>query len=93
MATRARAGEHRKATFTLPAEVLDAMRHLVDEGVSPSQSAFVVEALQKEIRSWRLEQLRAEFRQAASDPDFLKDIDDSVRDFAVADAETARMIP
>ena len=37
-------------------------------------------------------QLREEFRQAAADPDFLRDVDEVMADFAAADGETARMI-
>ena len=45
------------------------------------------------IRARRTAQLRAEFSQAAADPDFLQDIEGTMRDFATADQETARTIP
>jgi hypothetical protein len=41
----------------------------------------------------RVAQLREEYCQAAADPDFLQDIDKTMRDFATSDAETASMIP
>jgi Arc/MetJ-type ribon-helix-helix transcriptional regulator len=93
MVSRARRKENRKATFSLPASLMEEVRQLIDEGAAPSQSAFVAEALEKEIRAWRTARLREEFHQAAADPDFMRDIDDTMRDFAAADAETARMIP
>jgi Arc/MetJ-type ribon-helix-helix transcriptional regulator len=93
MGVRKNLQEQKKATFTLPVALLDEVRHLVQEGDAPSQSALVVEALEKEIRSRRMVQLREEYRQAAADPHFLRDIDDTSRDFAAADAESARMIP
>jgi hypothetical protein len=37
--------------------------------------------------------LRQEFQEAARDPLFLRDIEETMADFAAADAETARMIP
>jgi Arc/MetJ-type ribon-helix-helix transcriptional regulator len=93
MVRKARTKGNRKVTFSLPASLMEEVRQLIDEGAASSQSAFVAEALEKEIRAWRTAQLREEFRQAAADPDFIQDIDDSMRDFAAADAETARMIP
>lgn len=93
MASRTGIKENRKVTFSLPADLLEEVRQFVQDGVTPSQSAFVAEALEKEIYVRRRAQLREEFQQAAADPEFLRDIDETMRDFAAADAETARMIP
>lgn len=40
----------------------------------------------------REERLRAEFAEAARDPAFLQDVQETMEAFASADAETARMI-
>jgi Arc/MetJ-type ribon-helix-helix transcriptional regulator len=93
MVTKAHAQENKKVTLSLPVTLMKEVRQLVEDGVAPSQSAFVADAVEKEIYAWRKAQLREEFRQAAVDPDFLQDIDETMRDFATADSETARMIP
>ena len=85
--------ENKKVTFSLPVDLLEEVRQLVQDGVTPSQSAFVATALEKEIYARRRAQLRKEFQRAAADPEFLKDVEETMRDFAAADAETARMIP
>jgi len=85
-------GERKKVTFSLPVVLLEEAQAIVREGAAPSQSALVVDALAKAIRDWRMAQLREEFRQAAADPDFLRDVDEVMADFAAADGETARMI-
>ena len=66
---------------------------MVKAGLAPSQSAFVAEAVTKEVHAQRLAALREEFRQAAADPDSMCSIQDTMRDFAACDGETARMIP
>jgi Arc/MetJ-type ribon-helix-helix transcriptional regulator len=93
MVTRTHARENKKVTLSLPVALVEEVRRLVEDGVAASQSAFVADAVEKEIRAWRVAELREEFRQAAADPDFLQDIDETMRDFAAADGETARMIP
>ena len=79
MAVRTYMQKSKKVTLTLPVTLMEEVRQLVQNGVAPSQSVFVAEALQKEIRVWRSAQLREEFHQAAADPDFLKDIRDHSR--------------
>jgi len=87
------ARKNRKVTFSLPVSLIEEVRQMVKDGLVSSQSALVVQALQKEIRERRVARLREEFRQAAADPDFLRDVEETMRDFAAADSETARMIP
>ncbi|MCX8103924.1 MAG: ribbon-helix-helix domain-containing protein [Candidatus Bipolaricaulota bacterium] len=92
MATAAR--KKRKVTLTLPAQLVEEIKALVDQGQAPSQSAFVAEAL-----AWKLQQarhrqhLREEFRAAATDPLFLRDLEETAAAFRSADRETAQMIP
>ena len=93
MAYREHAKESKKVTFSLPVGIMDEVRQLVKQGAAPSHSAFVTEALEKEIRAWRQAQLQEEFHQAAADPDFLQDVGVTMAEFATADAETERMIP
>jgi Arc/MetJ-type ribon-helix-helix transcriptional regulator len=93
MVTKAHARKKKKVTLSLPVTLVEEVHRLVEDGVAPSQSAFVADAVEKEIQARRVAQLREEFCQAAADPDFLQDIDETMRDFAAADGETARMIP
>ena len=41
----------------------------------------------------RVQRLRREFEEAARDPLFMRDLEETGAAFATADAETARMIP
>jgi Arc/MetJ-type ribon-helix-helix transcriptional regulator len=82
-----------KVTFTLPADLVSAVRQVVAAGIFPSQNALVREALEKELRRARDQQLRAEFQEAARDPLFMQDLEETQKAFEAADAETARMIP
>ncbi len=93
MVVRTTIQENKKVTFSLPVKLVEEVRQLVQEGAAPSQSVFVAEALEKEICAWHRARLREEFCQAAADPDFLQDIEETMHDLAAADAETARMIP
>lgn len=93
MVVRTSTRGHRKVTYSLPIDLVEEVRQVVQNGGASSQSLFVAEALAKEIRARRTAELRAELRHAAADPDFLRDMAETMRDFAVADAETAGMIP
>jgi len=86
-------GARRKVTFTLPAPLVAEVKALVDEGQAPSQSAFVVAALSRQVRQVREERLREEFRAAAADPLFLRDLEETMDAFRAADGETVQMIP
>jgi Arc/MetJ-type ribon-helix-helix transcriptional regulator len=82
-----------KVTFSLPADLAREMREVVSAGLFPSQNALVRSAIMKELKRVRTEQLRREFHEAAQDPMFLRDIQETEQAFQSADSETARMIP
>ncbi|MFH1610026.1 MAG: hypothetical protein ABID40_05315 [Candidatus Bipolaricaulota bacterium] len=86
-------GGRRKVTFTLPAPLVAEVKALVDQGQVPSQSAFVAEALSWQLQQIRKQRLREEFRLAAADPLFLRDLEEIDQAFRSADGETARTIP
>ena len=81
-----------KVTYSLPADLVEAVRSVVRDGAAPSYSAFVEQALRAAVKRAREERLAAEFRDAADDPGFLAELEEVERDFEHADAETARMI-
>lgn len=79
----------RKVTYSLPDELLEQVRAVVSEGAAPSYSAFVERALTEEVRRAREKKLAEAFREAAEDPAFLADVDETMRDFRASDAELA----
>lgn len=83
----------KKATFTLPENLLDKLRTYVDNQTVPSANALVREAIERYVAELEKEAFAKEMAEAANDPDFIRDIEDVEKDFAYADAETARMIP
>jgi Arc/MetJ-type ribon-helix-helix transcriptional regulator len=82
-----------KVTYSLPGDLIDDVRSVVSEGAAPSYSAFVEDALREAVRRERERQLAQEFREAVEDPLFIKDLEDTQKDFEHADAETAKPIP
>ena len=77
----------RKVTYSLPEELVEAITHVVREGAAPSYSAFVERALNEEVRRAREKILADAFADAAADPDFLADIDETMRSFRHVDDE------
>ena len=77
----------KKVTYSLPEELVEGIRAVVREGAAPSYSAFVEQALEEGVRRAREERLAEAFRDAASDPAFLEDVEAVMRDFRDADAE------
>lgn len=84
MATKAK-----KATFSLPEDVLAALQEAVAQGTAPSKNALVERALVRELQELRRQARRAQWEEAARDPVFLQDIEDTGAAFSSADAETA----
>jgi Arc/MetJ-type ribon-helix-helix transcriptional regulator len=82
-----------KVTYSLPTGLVDEVRSVVREGAAPSYSAFVENALRAAVRREREKQLAQEFREAAEDPLFMKDLEETQKDFEHVDAETAKLIP
>jgi len=81
-----------KVTFSLPADMVQQMRNVVKSGSFASQNAFVREALSRELKRVREEQIAREYERAAQDPLFIQDMEECMHDFRFVDAETARMI-
>ena len=77
-----------KATFSIRRELLEAVASAVAEGAAPSKNALVERALQHELRDLHRRALKALWAQAATDPLFLRDVEEIHDAFASADAET-----
>jgi hypothetical protein len=63
-----------KVTYSLPIDLIDSVRSVVNCGAAPSYSAFVERALADRVRTAREELLAGAFRSAAEDPAFLEDV-------------------
>lgn len=79
-----------KVTYSLPEELVGQIRDAVRDGAAPSYSAFVQKALEEGVRQARERRLAKAFRDAGSDPAFLEDVDEAMRDFRDADDEQER---
>lgn len=79
----------KKATFSLHADVLAALDEAMSRGTVPSKNALVEQALVKELKELKRQARKKLLQQAASDPLFMKDIEEVEADFRYADAETA----
>lgn len=84
---RTRNEPSRKATFQIRESVYQAVRELAKEGIVPSASALVEQALEQAVRELRKQQLYAAYAEAASDPAFLGDMDGTTAAFEHAIAE------
>jgi Arc/MetJ-type ribon-helix-helix transcriptional regulator len=79
----------RKVTYSLPEELINDIASVVKDGAAPSYSAFVEEALTEKVRRAREEALAAAFGDAAEDPAFLADVDETMKAFRHLDDEPA----
>lgn len=81
-----------KVTFALPAEMVRQMREAVQKGEVASQNALVREALAHELKRRRAAEFEREMHEAARDPLFVQDVQESMDDFRFVDAEMARTL-
>lgn len=90
MASRTRM---KKVTYSLPEEIVEAVRETVASGAYGSQNEMVTAALRRTVADVREEALVLELREAMSDPMYLEDMAQVMEDFKYADAESAALIP
>jgi len=64
----------RKVTYSLPEDLLEGVRSVVEEGAAPSYSAFVQQALTEGVNRAREALLAEAFLDASRDPAFLRDV-------------------
>lgn len=72
-------------TYSLPVDLIDDVREVVNKGAAPSYSAFVERALAAGVVRAREAQLAAEFAEAARDEIFLDDVEQTLRDLGSID--------
>ncbi len=81
-----------KATFSIRRELLEAIAAAVARGAAPSKNALVERALQHELRELHRRAVAAQWVQAAKDPLFLRDVQETQEAFSSADAEAAELL-
>ena len=84
--------QSKKATFNLPAYLLESMDEIMASGMVSSKNALVEQALIKELNDLKKRSRRKQWQEGAKDPLLIKDIEDTEKSFYNADAETARRI-
>lgn len=83
----------KKATFSLPVNLLEKLRYLAASKRIPSTNAAVREALERYLESIEKDDFRRAMEAAAEDQLFLNDVKSIHTSYQHADAETARLIP
>ena len=81
-----------KFTFVLPASLAQDLRRAVENGAAPSQNALVREALRREMRRLREEEIAIAMQEAANDPLYMQDLEECMRDFAELDRDSLQYI-
>ncbi len=89
----AKGARSRKMTVALPASLVDKLRILARTKRVQSANAAVRETVERYIVDLEREDFRRAMEIAASDPEFLRDVETVEYDFRHADRESAEMIP
>ena len=85
-------GKGTKFTFVLPTSLAQDLRRAVENGAAPSQNALVREALRREMKRLREEEIERAYAAAAADPLYIQDLEDCMRDFAELDRDSLQYI-
>lgn len=80
----------KNVTFNLPPELIDRYKGYVQQKFIPSVNAGVREALEEYSKKIDKEMLKNEMLKASKDPMFLKDLNESIKDFERVDEESAK---
>jgi len=83
------ASKVKKVTFSLPVEIVEKYREYADKNYIPSVNAAVKEALEDYAKKIEKEKLYQAMSEAAEDPMFVKDLEESMEAFEVPDNEEA----
>jgi tryptophan synthase beta subunit len=66
------------------ASTIEALKLAVEEGAAMSQNEFVEEAIMARLRELRRARVYAAYDEAAADPEFMRDLRETMRDFDTA---------
>lgn len=81
-----------RTTISLPGDLIESVDSEVREGNAASRNDFIREAVAKEL--WRREQavIDALYAEVLSDPEYIAEAEQIMKEFESADREAARMI-
>lgn len=82
----------KNVTFSLPIEIIEKFKEYAKNNYIPSLNAGVKEALEEYLKRMEKEKLKQEMIEASKDPQFMKDLEESMNDFESSDNETSRRI-
>jgi metal-responsive CopG/Arc/MetJ family transcriptional regulator len=80
----------KNVTFSIPVVLLDKFKEYAKEKYIPSLSAGVKQALEEYAKKIEKEKLYKIMLEASKDSLFIKDLEDSMRDFEFSDTELIR---
>jgi len=79
-------------TFFLPEELVDKYRKYSNQDYIPSMNEGVRRALEKYSQEIEKEILRQKMEEAAEDPQFVEDLENTMKAFKHVDSDTARKL-
>jgi Arc/MetJ-type ribon-helix-helix transcriptional regulator len=82
----------RKVTYSLPEDVVQAVRETVASGAYASQNEMVTAAVRRTVADIREVAIRRDLLEAMADPLYLEDMASVLEDFKYVDAEAALMV-
>ena len=77
-------------TFSLPEDLLDKYRKYSEKDYIPSMNEGARRALEEYAEKMEKMILRQQMEKAAEDPQFMKDLKETMEDFKYVDSDTAR---
>ena len=80
----------KNVTFSLPTDLMEKYKEYAKSDYIPSVNAGVKEALEEYAIKIEKDRLKKEMQEAARDPLFIEDLEESMKSFEHSDVETAR---
>ncbi len=77
-------------TFSLPIFLLNKLKQYANEGHLPSVNAAVKEAIENYVKNLEKQNLYDQMKEAAQDPMFMKDLEDTMYDFTYSDFDVTK---
>jgi predicted DNA-binding protein len=77
-------------TFSLPIDLLNKLKEFSSEGYVPSVNAAVKEAIESYVKILEKQSLYMSMKEAAKDPMFIKDLEETIKDFNYSDFEATK---
>ena len=76
-----------RTTLALPADLLEAVDRLIEQGKARSRNDLIAHALRRELATLKRAVLDAEFRQMETDADYQREARQILAEFAQSDRE------